>query len=251
VGLFDEVWATPGLVWLAAVFIVAGVVRGFSGFGTALIVMPTGAIFLPVPTAIAAVTLTGVATWVLMVPRAWREGDKGEVGILALGALLTAPVGVWLLTWVDREVLRWAVSSAAALTLIALLSGWRYRGRVRKGGLAGVGAAAGVLGGTTGLTGPPVILFYLAGANGAARVRANTILFLAALDIGIIVNMLIQNLIGGRDVALAVVLAVPYAVGITVGQAAFRPERERIYRAVAYSVIGLAIVTGLPVFSAT
>nr|WP_255552251.1 sulfite exporter TauE/SafE family protein [Maritimibacter dapengensis] len=243
-----EAWATPGLVWLCLTFVIAGVVRGFSGFGTALIFMPVGTIFLTVPQAIVAVTLTGVATWGLIVPRALREGDKGEVGLLALGAFLTAPLGVWFLTWLDGALLRWLVAGAAAATLVALISGWRYTRRVPTPGLAAVGAAAGVLGGTTGLTGPPVILFYLAGAGGAAKVRANTILFLAALDVGIIVNLGIRQLVGWSDVALALWLAVPYSLGIVVGQRAFRPDREKTYRAIAYGVIALAIVTGLPVF---
>lgn len=244
-----EAWATPGLVWLCLTFVVAGVVRGFSGFGTALIFMPVGTIFLTVPQAIVATTLTGVVTWVLIVPRALREGDRQEVGVLALGAIVAAPLGVWFLTWVDEAFLRWLVAGAATVTLVALVSGWRYRGRIRMPGLAGIGAAAGVLGGTTGLTGPPVILFYLAGANGAARVRANTILFLAALDLGILANLLVRQLIGWSDVALALCLSVPYAIGLSVGQWAFRPERERGYRAIAYAVIALAIFAGLPVFS--
>ncbi|EAQ10450.1 hypothetical protein BD830_103225 [Maritimibacter alkaliphilus HTCC2654] len=246
--MIEQALATPGLAWLAVTFVFAGVVRGFSGFGTALIFMPVGAIFLPVSTAIVVVTITGVVTWVLIVPRAFREADKAEVGVLALAAVAAAPLGVWMLTWLDREVLRWTVAVVATVTLAALVSGWRFGGRVRWPGLGAIGATAGVLGGTTGLTGPPVILFYLAGPSGAAKVRANTILFLACLDIGIIVNLLARGLVGWAEVTLAAVLAVPYALGIALGQWAFRPEAERGFRAVAYGVIGLAIVTGLPLF---
>ncbi|MEC7763264.1 MAG: TSUP family transporter [Pseudomonadota bacterium] len=246
--MLTEALATPGLVWLALTFIFAGVVRGFSGFGTALVFMPVGAIFLPMSTAIVVVTVTGVVTWLLIVPRAIREADKGEVAVLALAAIAAAPLGVWLLTWLDREVLRWTVAIAATVTLIALVSGWRFGGRVRWPGLGAIGAAAGVLGGATGLTGPPVILFYLAGPSGAARVRANTILFLACLDIGIIANLFARGLVGWAEVVLAALLAVPYALGIVVGQWAFRPEAERAFRAVAYGVIALAILTGLPLF---
>lgn len=241
-------WATPGLVWLALTYGVAGLVRGFSGFGTALIFMPIGTIFLTVPQAIVAVTLSGMATWPLMVPRAWREGDRGEVGILALGALVTAPLGVWLLTWLDPALLRWLVAAAAALTLTALISGWRYRRRVTTPGLGAVGAAAGLLGGTTGLTGPPVILFYLAGAKDVTKVRANTILFLAALDVGIIVNLMVRDLVRGPDMLLALALALPYGVGIVIGQRAFAPRHERAYRLLAYGIIAGAILTGLPLF---
>ncbi|GGD41613.1 sulfite exporter TauE/SafE family protein [Sinisalibacter lacisalsi] len=239
---------SPGLAWLALTFILAGLVRGFTGFGTALIFMPVGAIFLPVPVAIVIVTVAGMLTWPLIVPQAFRLADRREVAVLAGAAIITAPLGVWLLSWVERDLLRWLVAAAAALTLLALVTGWRYRQRVRGAGLGAIGAVAGVLGGTTGLTGPPVILFYLAGQLEVARVRANTILFLAVLDIGIVANLVFRGLVDGTAVWLAALLAFPYAAGMVVGQRLFRPERERAFRGLAYLVIAGAILTGLPVF---
>ncbi|PJE26070.1 Sulfite exporter TauE/SafE [Pseudooceanicola marinus] len=241
-------FASPGLFVLLFTCLAAGVVRGFAGFGSALIIMPVAGIFLPVPEAIVVVMGMGVLTWPVIVPRAAREADRRQVAVLAGAAILAAPLGLWLLGWLPQAALRWCVSGAAALTLAALISGWRYGGRVRWPGLAGVGAAAGVLGGTTGLTGPPVILFYLAGPSGAAVVRANTILFLALLDIAIIAGLFWQGRVTASALWLALLLAIPYAVGILVGQRLFAPEHERAYRWLAYGVIALAIVSGLPIF---
>ena len=242
------VLATPGLFPIAFTFLAAGLVRGFTGFGTALIVMPVAAVFVPIPLAIALVMFAGMFTWPLIVPRAFREADRREVLMLTGAAIVTAPVGVWLLTWVERDVLRWVVSLAAAVTLAALVTGWRYHGKVRGPGLAGVGGAAGVLGGTTGLTGPPVILFYLASTRPAATMRANTILFLALLDIGIVANMAARGLIDWAVIPLTALLALPYGAGILTGQALFHPDLETVYRWLAYVVIGVAILTGLPLF---
>ena len=246
--IVQGVLATPGLLWIAGAFLGAGLVRGFTGFGTALIVMPIAAVFLPVPLAIALVMFAGMFTWPLIVPQAFVEADRREVLVLAVAAIATAPFGVWLLTWVERDVLRWAVSLAAVATLGALVTGWRYQGRVRRPGLLGIGGAAGVLGGTTGLTGPPVILFYLAGTKSAAIMRANTILFLALLDIGIVANMAARGLIDWTMIPLTAALALPYGAGIVTGQRLFHPDLEAVYRRLAYLVIGVAILTGLPLF---
>ena len=241
-------WATPGLVALAVTFLVAGWVSGFAGFGTALIVMPVAGALIPIPVAIVVLSIAGITSWPIKLPRAWRNADRGQVGIMAAAALLALPLGVWLLSVLSREGLRWIVSAAAALTLAALISGWRYRGTVRRPGLAGIGGAAGVLGGATGLTGPPVILFYLAGRSGAEAVRANTILFLAILEIGVIANIVIGGLAGVEALWLGVLLVAPYLIGVIAGQAMFDPAREGTFRALAYTVIGLAILTGLPLF---
>ncbi len=210
--------------------------------------MPVAAMFLPLAEAIALMMIAGMFTWPLIVPRALREADRRQVAVLALAAIATAPLGVWLLGWADRDALRWTIAIAAAVTLAALVSGWRYHGRVGVPGLALIGATAGVLGGTTGLTGPPVILFYLASTLGAAAVRANTILFLVLLDIGVVANLGLQGRIELAVLPTAALLAVPYGGGVAIGQGLFHPRHEIAFRRLAYLVIAAAILTGLPLF---
>ena len=239
---------TPGLVWLILTISGAGIIRGFTGFGTALIFVPVAGMFLPPTKVVAVITLTGVASTAALLPRAWGRAARGEVGLLVGAALLTVPAGIWLLTRLDAVTVRWIVIGLAAATLLALVSGWRYGGTVKLPGLGGIGAAAGIVGGLTGLTGPVVILFYLAGHQGAQAVRANTILFLAALDVVIVANLLWQGAVGADTLLLAVLLSVPYFFTTLVGQALFDPALERPYRWVAYAVIALAVLSGLPLW---
>lgn len=78
--------------------------------------------------------------------------------------------------------------------------------------------------------------------------RANTILFLAVLDIAVIANLLISDLVSAPAIWLGILLTAPYAVTLWAGQRLFEPRREEIYRRAAYGVIGLAILGGLPIF---
>jgi len=240
--------ATPGLALLILTFLAAGLVRGFAGFGTALIIMPVATGLVPPAEAVATMTLVDMVSWAAIMPRAWNEAARAEVGLLAAGALCAAPLGVALLAVLDPVPVRWVVAAAAGATLLALVSGWRFHGRVRGAGLAGIGGAAGLLGGLTGLGGPPVILFYLAGPGQAARIRANTILFLGLLDLGILANLVLRDMIGGRAPALALVLVGPYLAGLLAGQRLFTASRERFFRRSAYGIIALAILSGLPLF---
>lgn len=246
--ILAQVWATPGLIWLVVAISVAGIVRGFSGFGTALIFVPVAGIFLPPETVIAVMALTGIASTAALIPRAWRQSARVEVGQLALAALFTVPLGLWIMTQLDEITVRWIVAVIAGGTLLLLVSGWRFSGHMNLPGLLAIGGAAGIVGGMTGLTGPVVILFYLAGQSVAERVRANTILFLAILDVVLVANLLWGRAIGWSEVALALTLAVPYFTTTMIGQALFDPKYEKLYRLVAYAVIGLAVVSGLPLW---
>ncbi|MBE0452201.1 sulfite exporter TauE/SafE family protein [Roseovarius autotrophicus] len=242
------VLATPGLVWLILVISVAGVVRGFTGFGTALIFVPVAGMFLPPQMVVAVITLTGIASTSALLPRAWGLADRGEVAMLALAALVTVPLGLWLMGVLDPVTIRWIVAAVAAVTLGALVAGWRFSGCVSRPMLLTIGAVAGVIGGLTGLTGPVVILFYLAGQAMVQTVRANTILFLAALDAVIVVNLLLRGAVEGAVFLLALTLAVPYVLMSLIGQRLFDPRLERLYRWAAYGIIALAVLSGLPLW---
>lgn len=238
----------PGLIWLVLTIGIAGIVRGFTGFGTALIFVPVAGKFLSTETVITVMVLTGIASTAVLIPRAWKQSARGEVGLLALAAMVTVPFGLKLLDFLDENTIRWIVAAIAGTTLAVLVAGWRFFGRVNLAGLMAIGAAAGVIGGMTGLTGPVVIMFYLAGQAAAQTVRANTILFLAALDIVIAGNLFFRESLGLSEVLLAATLAVPYFITTMIGQFLFDPKFDRIYRITAYVVIGLAVVSGLPLW---
>ncbi|WP_425038857.1 sulfite exporter TauE/SafE family protein [Primorskyibacter sp. S187A] len=241
-------FATPGLAALIIAMAIAGLVRGFTGFGTALIFVPVAGIYLPPADVIFILTITGVLSNVVLLPRALRDGEVREVGLLSAGALVMIPLGIWLMTTLEADIIRWIVSVAGAFTLICLISGWRYQGEVASRRLPFVGAGAGLLGGMTGLTGPVVILFYLAGTRAVSVVRANTILFLASLDIMIAAILLLSDLAAPELILVGILIAGPYLVTSAIGQRMFDPSREAVYRLGAYLIIAGAVLRGLPIW---
>ncbi len=246
--LFGSVLATPGLIWLICTIGVAGIVRGFSGFGTALIFVPIANIFLPATDVIAITMLTGFGGTAALLPRALKVAEIKEVSTLGAASILTIPIGLWAMLQLDHDTVRWIATGIAAVMLSALVLGWRYRGKIDLKRLLGIGGVAGIFGGMTGLTGPAVILFYLANGARAEIVRANTILFLAILDVIVIANMAIRGLLTLELLALGLTLSVPYFVTSRIGQTLFDPNYEKTYRSVAYAVIALAVLTGLPIW---
>ena len=69
-----EAWATQGLYLLVFAVILAGLVRGFAGFGTAMIYMPIAGTVLPPVWALAAMMVFDALGPLPNVPRAWRDG---------------------------------------------------------------------------------------------------------------------------------------------------------------------------------
>jgi hypothetical protein len=48
---------------------------------------------------------------------------------------------------------------------------------------------------------------------------------------------------------LGIIAVIPFALGVGLGAKIFNPERELIYRSVAYAVIGLSAIYGLPIWT--
>ncbi|EAR52214.1 hypothetical protein OG2516_02219 [Oceanicola granulosus HTCC2516] len=161
------------LLWLSAAAFVAGIVRGFTGFGTALVYLPLASMVLDPFFAITTLIVAELVGPLPAVPRALGLAHRRDLGRLALGLVLGMPLGMLLLASLSPELFRLLVS-LIALGLVALLAGGvRYRGEMRGRQVTAVGLAGGLLGGVTGIAGPPVILFYMARPLPAATIRAN------------------------------------------------------------------------------
>lgn len=247
-GAFSEALALEGLVWIALTAFIAGVVRGFSGFGTAMIFIPVAAKFLEPIWVLIALVIMDILGPIPNLPRAWRDGRPRDVGVMALATLLALPLGIAILVAVPAEVFRYVVSVMAILVPVLLVAGVRYRGEMTRGLLAAVGAVAGVTGGAAGLPGPPVILLYASSTRPVAEIRGNIMIYLVAFDVILLGWLGLQGRLEMTPVALGLLLFAPIVAGNILGAAIFDPARERMYRGVAYAVIFVAALTSLPIW---
>ena len=76
--------------------------------------------------------------------------------------------------------------------------------------------------------------------------RANSLVFMTVSSLLLLPSMALQGMLSGQAVMLGFLLLVPYGIGAKVGQAIFIPRFEVFYRIVAYVIIAVAILMGLP-----
>ena len=106
---------------LALAAVVAGMVRGFSGFGSAMILVPIASALTDPQTAVVLLIFTDTLLTLPMVIPAGRRCLWREILPLAAGALCTVPLGVHLLLVLDQTLLRWIIS-LLILVLVGLLA---------------------------------------------------------------------------------------------------------------------------------
>jgi len=241
--------ATDGFYWILIASIVAGVVRGFAGFGAGMIFIPVVGIFTdPITTVVALQIMDGIGAMPLL-KRGVKDGEPRHVALLTLAAILALPFGVYMLATTESEVFRWIVAGLIVVLLGLMVSGWRYRERLRTGGTVGVGLVAGFMSGFFGLAGPPVIMMYMSGPFKPQVIRANIILFFFVTTIVGFALLAYRELLTADRVWFGLILVIPYGVATLLGSKIFRPEREQLFRGVAYGVILGSVILSLPLWS--
>ena len=234
-----------GLIWLITAALLAGFVRGFSGFGSALIFMPLAGQFLPPLWCVMTLVAMDIFGPVPNLPRAHRGGRP----MMILGMGLALPLGLLVLGQMDTLLFRYLVSGIALSAPLALIAGFRIRAAfLTPKVLFGVGVCGGFLGGISGMPGPPVIILHMASRLAPAIIRANTMIYLFLFDLSLLLSMALSGDLVALPVVIGLVLLVPSMLGNIAGGYIFNPEKETFYRWVAYIVTLAAAVGSLPLW---
>jgi len=236
------------LLWAIATALIAGVTRGFSGFGGALIFIPlVSAAFGPKVAAPSLLVIDTILTLPIVI-RALRACIWREVAPLALGAVVAVPAGVAVLEHIDPLLLRWILAGLTFALLALLVSGWRHGGRHPLPVTLGVGAVAGLLGGAAQMSGPPVVAYWLGSGQNSIQVRANLFGFFALVTVATATAYTAHGLMTWQVGHLVLALGPAYAVGLILGSKAFKGASDAHFRIAAYWVIAVAALVSLPVF---
>lgn len=234
------------LVLLAGTGFLAGLARGFSGFGAALVFVPIASTLTSPQIAVPVLLIVDGIGSLGLVSAAWPRADKRDVGVMALGALVGVPLGAWLLTRSDPVMLRWAIAAASLSLLALLMSGWRYRGRPAAPLTVGVGGVAGLFSGAAQVGGPPVVAYWLGGAIPAETVRANIVLYFLVSSALTGAAYLAGGLLNTSVVILALIVGPIFALGLYFGSRLFGRAPEKTFRRVCYALIAGAAIVSLP-----
>lgn len=236
------------LAVFALAALAAGLVRGFTGFGTAMAFMPVASAAMTPAFALLALQVMDMIPAIPLIRRHWRDSAPREILPLVISAALTVPLGVYILGNTDPKAVRWAIAALILVLILVITSGWRYARKPTLPVTLATGATAGVFGGLAALSGPPVILFWLSGQSNAARVRANMTVFLALLTFVGVASLWFAGLFTLKAVIWGVIIAPVYIAGIAIGGYWFPKASERTFRLIALVFIAVAVVISLPAF---
>ncbi|MEM9332444.1 MAG: sulfite exporter TauE/SafE family protein [Pseudomonadota bacterium] len=236
---------TAMMIVMVIVFI-TGIVRGFSGFGSGMIIGPSTAAFFSPVTSLAMLTILDAVPTLTLVWGARRSVNWKEVIPIVVGYALLVPLGVWVLKTGDPITLRWFISISILIAVAILWSGWKYTGPRTSPVSFSFGGLGGFMGAAAALPGPPVLVYWLASTARAITVRANMIYYLFLTDLIVIVGYLVGDIYTVESVLRGLICVPVYFVGILIGTHFFAGASDQLYRKIAFIMILISAITSLP-----
>jgi uncharacterized membrane protein YfcA len=223
---------------LAPITALAGLIRGFAGFGGPLVLLPVLGLYLSPTASVAATMWVDLCANVQLLPQVRQQAQSSVVVPLTAGTLVAMPLGVLLLLTVDPVLMKRGISAGILVAALVLLSGWRYRGAISPIGWAIVGALTGVVMGATSIA-VTAALFLNAGSQTARESRANFIVWVFFATLA-----LLAMLAGGEGIAATPlrtigVLAPVYVVGAILGTRLNKGAPQAVVRRAVLALVAM------------
>ncbi len=228
-----------------AVVVIAGMVRGFAGFGLSAIVMASLVPIIPpvelIPTCFILEGIAGLFT----LRGGMKDADMKVVWGFVIGSFIGTPIGLYAITTVDADTSRLiALLIVLGLTL-AQLGKFRPSFLATNPGLYGSGVVSGIAGGLASVGGMVVALYVLASDREPKVIRASLVMFLFIGMFTSLVFLLLYNVMTVQALWRGAIFTPFVLVGVGLGTLLFRPSLVPFYKRTCLLLLVLLCLVGL------
>ncbi len=232
-------FASP-LEWTAACLaVLAGAtVQGTIGLGLAIVSVPILTLidptFVPVPVQLIAVLIAAA-----QLVRERKALDVRGAGLVLVGRVPGAALGLWLLSNLSETTLGLTVGLVVLFGVAAMAFGWSIP--ITRSSQVLTGVASGAMGLSTGVGGPPLGMLYRNQSGPELRATLG-----AVFTLGITINvttLALAGRVGPTELTTAAILLIPLAAGFALSSWVARRVPARVLREGVLVVSALAALT--------
>ena len=230
---------------LAACAFVAGLVRGFSGFGLSAVLVASAAFVISPKLIIPTAQTMEVIASVALIPSVWRDVNWRWLTPMAAAYALSIPVGVAALAMLPEQTLR--VGGCVLLLVACLCLLLNARPKLPDGLPLrfGTGLVAGFFAGATSLGGMVASVMLFAVALPAKNLRATLIVLFFGTALYSLLWGAWHGVVTSSTFLRATWLALPLLAGIWVGSHGFKRVSEASFRKAVLAVLALLALAGM------
>ncbi len=223
----------------------AAAIRGLTGFGMAIILVPLLCLVMRPDAAVILAILLQFMIGPVGIRKIIQDADfKSTLPIMA-AAIVTTPFGLWLLAYTPPDVARLSVAAIAMGAFLMILLP-RHRQATPQGFTTILtGALAGILTGFAAMPGPPVVIFYVRDSIAPLVARASMMMIFFATAITGTTIAAISGLLTTPIIITAFIMLLPMIAGNWLGAMAFGKISPPLWRSAVGLLLGSAAISAL------
>ena len=246
-GLSQFVGLAPlTLAGAAAMTFGAAYVRGLTGFGMAIILVPLLGLIMPPGEAVVMGILLQLLIGPVGIGMIVADADRATALPIGLLAMALTPLGMAALDHTPADIARLLITLAAVVAFVAVLLPKQPEGhRPGKLAVAGTGIVSGILTGFAAMPGPPVVPFYLRRRVEPKVARASMLMIFFMTAIAGTLAALWLGIATWRLLIVSLILFAPMWLGNRVGASHFGRVPPHIWQAMVAVVLGVAAVSAV------
>ena len=198
--------------------LLASLVQGITGFGFALIAVPLLSLFIPELRNITPIiVIYSFLTNIIIVYRTKQYINLKKILPLIIFGILATPLGTYILLYVNVNTLKIIVGSIITITALAMLKNYKINIKNQNVSYGVVGLLSGFLNGSTGLSGPPVVLFLTNQNTDKNVFRANLTFYGIATNIFAIIIFISEGIINTSVLNFTAIYLPALIIGVSGG----------------------------------
>lgn len=234
--------STTALIAVMGIVFVAGFVRGLTGVGLAVVLVPLVNLVMPPERTVLLAVLVGCLAGLMGYRAAWRNVDRRLVVTMTVATIAATPVGLYLLFHTPEDVTRIAIALIAFLAFVAIVI---PRPDLPPSGTLPIiltGLLTGLLGSFAAIPGPPVIHYFVRRGVPAAIARDSLIVIFLWAPLAVALIALAVGKLDRQLVLLALSCFPTLAIGNALGARNFGKMPERQWRLLVVGLIAIATI---------
>lgn len=223
--------------------LLASFTQGVTGFGLALVAVPLLSLFIPeIRNITPIIVIYSLLTNIIIGYKSIHYVHFKKVIPLVLFGMLATPIGTYMLLYVKVETLKIVIGIVITLTAFAMLKNFKVKIKNEKVSYGIVGFLSGILNGSTGLSGPPVVLMLTNENMDKEVFRTNLSFYGIITNIFAIIMFIVGGIINTSVLQFTTLYLPALLIGVLVGIKVSNKINEVVFRRIT---IYLIIVLGL------
>ena len=227
------------------VIIIGGVLRGFLGFGPALLTIPMLAYIYSPTEALVIHIIMEIPSTLFLLPSALKFSQKRAILPIFLAMISFIPVGMYLVVVLDPEIIRRVISIIVLLLVLMLASGWEFKSFIGYKSMIMSGVVGGFIQGIAGIGGAPIVTVLLARNDSEDVSRGNILFLMGAIVVFSIISQSLYGLMSIELIALGFFASPVYIFATYLGSKFYFSKGKNFFKRVALVFLSIIAITTL------